>query len=71
LAFVFPNPIFFLVLIFGGLESWRRFRLRKTPEGRAYHAIPSRTRALVAMTYLGLAGLLGVGVAETFLARGL
>ena len=71
LVFVFPNPIFFLVLIFGGLESWRRFRLRNTPEARAYHAIPSRTRALVAATYLGLAGLLGVGVAETFFARGL
>jgi len=34
-------------------------------------AVPSRTRALVAATYLGLAGLLGVGVAETFFARGL
>jgi Zn-dependent protease len=71
LAVFFPNPILFLVLIFGGLESWRRFRLRNTPEGRAYHAVPSRTRALVAATYLGLAGLLGVGVAETFFARGL
>jgi Zn-dependent protease len=71
LGLVFPNPIFFLVLIFGGVESWRRFRARNTPEGRAYHAIPGRTRALVTATYLGLAGLLGVGVAETFFGRGL
>jgi Zn-dependent protease len=71
LFFFFPNPIFLLVLIFGGLESWRRFRARKTPEGRAYHAIPARTRALVATAYLGLAALLAVGVAETFFAKGL
>jgi len=71
LAFFFPNPILFLVLLFGGMESWRRWKLRNTPEGRAYHAIPARTRALVAATYLGLAALLAVGVAETFLSRGI
>jgi Zn-dependent protease len=69
--FFFPNPILFLVLIFGGIESWRRFRDRKSPEARAYHAIPARTRALVAATYLGLAALLAVGVAETFFAMSL
>ncbi|MGH2950688.1 MAG: site-2 protease family protein [Solirubrobacterales bacterium] len=69
LTFVFPNPILILVLIFGGLETWRRFKARNSPEGRAYHAIPGRTRALVAITYLGLAALLAVGVAETFLEK--
>jgi Zn-dependent protease len=67
----FPNPILLLVLLFGGLESWRRWKARKTPEGRAYHAIPARTRALVAATYLGLAAALGVGVYETFLEKDL
>jgi Zn-dependent protease len=71
LAFFFPNPILFLVLLFGGMETWRRWKRRNTPEGRAYHAIPARTRALVAATYLGLAALLAVGVAETFLSRGI
>ena len=71
LAIAFPNPIIFLILLFGGFESWRRWRARKTPEGRAYHAIPSRTRALVAVAYLGLAAALAVGVAETFLSRGI
>jgi Zn-dependent protease len=69
LTFAFPNPILLLVLIFGGLETWRRWRARNTPEGRAYHAIPARTRVLVAITYLGLAALLAVGVSETFLER--
>ncbi len=70
MMFFFPNPVLLLVLVFGGMESWRRWKNRKTPEARAYHDIPGRTRALVALTYLGLAALLGVGVFETFLERG-
>jgi Zn-dependent protease len=69
LTVFFPNPILLLVLLFGGLETWRRFKARNTPEGRAYHAIPARTRTLVAVTYVGLAALLAVGVSETFLER--
>jgi Zn-dependent protease len=69
LTFAFPNPIMILILIFGGIESWRRFKHRNSPESRAYHDIPGRTRALVAVTYLGLAALLAVGVAETFLEK--
>jgi Zn-dependent protease len=69
LTFVFPSPIMFLILIFGGFESWRRWKARNTPESRAYHAIPTRTRVLVAVVYLGLAALLAVGVAETFLEK--
>jgi Zn-dependent protease len=71
IAIAFPNPIIFLILIFGGIESWRRWRARKTDAGRAYHRVPARTRVLVAGAYLGLAGLLTAGVAETFVSRGL
>jgi Zn-dependent protease len=69
LTVFFPNPILLLVLLFGGIESWRRWKARNTPEGRAYNDIPGRTRALVAIVYLGLAALLAVGVFETFLER--
>ena len=51
------------------MESWRRWKARNTPEARAYHDIPTRTRVLVAIVYLGLAALLAVGVTETFLER--
>jgi Zn-dependent protease len=71
LAFFFPNPILLLVVVFGGLESWRRWKLRGTPQGRAYHAIRLRTRALVGATYVGLVALLTLGVAETYLSRGI
>ncbi len=67
----YPSPILLLILIFGALESWRRWKTRKTPEGRAYYAIPARTRVLVGITYVGLAALLAVGVAETFFERSL
>jgi Zn-dependent protease len=71
LTFFFPNPILLLVLLFGGLESWRRWKQRNTPEGRAYNRVPPRTRALVAIVYLSLAALLAVGVAETYFERSL
>jgi Zn-dependent protease len=71
LTVFFPNPILILVLLFGGMESWRRWKQRNTPEARAYHAVPTRTRVLVAAVYLGLAALLAVGVTETFFERDL
>jgi Zn-dependent protease len=69
LTVFFPNPILILVLLFGGMESWRRWKARNTPEARAYHDVPARTRVLVAAVYLGLAALLAVGVTETFFER--
>ena len=71
LTFFFPNPILLLVLLFGGMESWRRWKLRKSPESRAFHDIPTRTRVAVAVVYLGLAALLAVGITETYFERSL
>jgi Zn-dependent protease len=71
LTFIFPNPILILILLIGGYESWQRWKRRNTPEARAFHAIPARTRALVAVVYLGLAAALAVGVSETFLEKSL
>lgn len=71
LTIFFTSPILLLILIFGGMESWRRWKNRNTPEARAFHAIPTRTRVAVAAVYLGLAALLGVGMVETFLEKDL
>ena len=71
MAFFFPNPILILILVLGGLESWRRWKARNTPEGRAYHRVSRRTRILVAATYLLLIAALAVGVSATHLPRGL
>ena len=35
----FPNPIMILILLFGGLETWRRWRQRKSPEAREFHRV--------------------------------
>ncbi len=67
LTIVFFNPILLLILAFGGFELYKRWKARKTPESRAYHAIPARTRALVALVYLGLVVALAIGVDQTFL----
>jgi Zn-dependent protease len=71
LAIVYPSPILFVILVFGAIECWRRWKARATPESQAYYAVPTRTRALVGIVYLGLAAALSVGVAETFIARSL
>ena len=71
LTIAFFNPILLLIVVFGGLELWHRWKRRKTPEARAYHAIPARTRALVAATYLVLVVGLAIGADQTFLEKSL
>jgi Zn-dependent protease len=71
LAFFFPSPLILIIAVFGGLETWNRWKARNTPEGRAYHRIPARTRALVAATYLLLIVALAFGASATHLPRGL
>ena len=69
-TFVFPNPIMLLILLFGGLETWRRWKARKTPESQRVPPRSSRaTRAAVAAVYIGLAALLAVGMDATFIER--
>jgi Zn-dependent protease len=65
----FPSPIMLLILLFGGMETLRRWRARKTPEAQRYHRVTGRQRALVAAVYLGLALALAVGMHETHVIR--
>ena len=65
----FPNPIMFLILVFGGLETYRRWKERKDPSQQRFFEVSPRTRALVAATYIGLALALVVGMDLTFLER--
>ncbi len=68
-TFAFPNPIMLLILLFGGLETYRRWKERKNPEQQRFHTLRPRTRAAVAVTYVGLALALVVGMEATFLER--
>jgi Zn-dependent protease len=71
LAFIFPNPIIFLILLFAGLETYKRWKLRRSgqPGQRQYYRVRPRDRALVAVVYLGLIALLVIGMHFTTLAR--
>jgi Zn-dependent protease len=69
MAFVFPSPILLIILVLGGMETWRRWKTRNTPDGRAYHRVPARTRVLVAATYLLLLAALAAGVSATHFPR--
>ena len=68
-AVLFPNPIMLLILLFGGMETWRRWKARKDPEAQEYHRVSRRDRVAIASVYLGLAGLLALGMDATFLER--
>jgi Zn-dependent protease len=69
LTFLWPNPILLLILVFGGLETWRRWQDRKSPAATAYYKVAPHSRILVAATYLALAGLLAFGMAQTHVPR--
>jgi Zn-dependent protease len=68
-AIVFPNPIIFLILIFGAMETWRRFKTRKDPAQQAYYKVSPRTRIGVAVVYIGLAVALVLAMDATHLTR--
>lgn len=66
LLFVNPNPILIFIAILGGMELWRRWRTRKSPEGKAYYAVEPKDRFVVGLVYFGMIALLALGMAATF-----
>jgi Zn-dependent protease len=67
MAFIFPNPIILIIVVFGGIETWRRWQQRKTRslEQAAYYRVSPRHRLLVGAAYLGLIVALVFGMHET------
>jgi Zn-dependent protease len=68
-AIAFPNPIIFLILVFGAIETWRRFKTRKDPGQQAYYRVKPATRAAIGVTYVGLAIALVLAMDATHLVR--
>jgi Zn-dependent protease len=66
---LYPNPIMILIVLLGGMETWRRWKIRKTPEAQEYNRVSRNTRIAVAAVYLGLVIALGVGMDLTHLDR--
>jgi Zn-dependent protease len=63
----FRNPLILLFILVGGLDSWRRYRLRKEggEEQQAYYRVRPRDRAIVAAVYLSLIVLFVLGMSAT------
>ena len=68
---LYPTPIAILILVFGGLETYRRWKQRRSPESQGYYRVRPATRLAIAVVYVGLAAALGVGMHFTHLARSL
>jgi Zn-dependent protease len=66
MLFIFPNPILLVIVLFGVLETWRRWKARKTRslEQAAYYRVSPRNRLLVGFVYIGLIALLAFGMHE-------
>jgi Zn-dependent protease len=66
---VYPTPIALLVLLFGGFETYRRWKQRGSPESQRYYRVKPSTRVAIALVYIGLAAALGVGMHFSHLQR--
>jgi Zn-dependent protease len=69
LTIIAPNPILILILVLGGLESWRRWKQRRQPESEAYYRVTPQQRWITGISYIALAVLLTLGMSGTFVER--
>ena len=69
LTLLAPNPILLVILLFGGLELWRRWRERNTPEAARYYRVKAWQRLAAGVTYVGLAALLALAMSATHVER--
>ena len=69
LAILSPNPILNLILVLGGLESYRRWQHRNDPSGHAYYNVTPTQRIVTGVAYIALAALLTGGMSATFVER--
>ena len=68
---LFPNPILILILLLGGMETWRRWKTRKQGEegNEAYYRVKPAHRLIVGVVYVALIAVCAVGMDLTFVDR--
>ncbi len=71
LALLRPNPILLVILVLGAFELWSRWRHRDAARASGYYRVAPWQRAVVGMTYLGLAALLALAMSASHLERSL
>jgi Zn-dependent protease len=69
LTILAPNPILILILVLGGLESWRRWQHRHAPQSEAYYRVTPAQRVIAGVAYIVLAALLTGGISASYVER--
>jgi Zn-dependent protease len=69
LFFWHHSLILLLIVLLGGRELWHRWEHRNEPESRLYHAVTLGQRLTISTVYLGLVGLLVLGMEASYLHR--
>jgi Zn-dependent protease len=71
LLFVFFNPIFLIIILFAGRETWTRWQRRRHggEAEQAYYKVRPLDRALVAAIYIALIAMLVAGMHATYFTR--
>lgn len=69
LVLLAPNPILIVILLFVGLELWRRWQERDLPESARYYEVAPWQRAVTAVGYFGLAALLVLGMSASHVEK--
>jgi Zn-dependent protease len=71
LAVVFPNPIIFIILLFAAIETYKRWKARRSgdKEVAAYYKVKPSHRIAIAVVYLGLIAICVIGMDLTHLQR--
>ena len=66
LTLLVPNPFLLLIALLTALETWRRWKARKTRslEQAAYYRVSPRNRLLIGGVYIGLIVALALGMAQ-------
>jgi Zn-dependent protease len=69
LMLLYPNPILLIIILFGAMETWRRWKARGTRslEQAAYYRVSPRNRLIVGAVYVGLIILLVLGMEQSHL----
>jgi Zn-dependent protease len=71
LLFLSPNPLLIIIVLVVGIELWRRWQERGTPESARYYEVKPWQRVVTAVGYFALAGLLVLGMDASFVERDL
>ncbi len=70
LFFWHPNPLILVIAVLGCYELFHRWGHRNDPQAQAYYATPWRQRLTIGVVYIGLIGLLVLGMEASYLHRG-